>query len=271
MEIRIYGLVDPRDNKIRYVGKTKNTLKKRLSEHLYKKENSNTYKHNWISSLKNIDLKPFIIELEVCDETNWVEREQHWISKIDNLTNLTAGGEGVNFFADEVLQKISESSKKKWEDPIYRKNVSDKQKLYWSIEENRKAMSLKTKGKKTLSDDHKEILKSIKSTQWVDKEYRETMSKQSSDLWKDKEYKEKVLKFLLSDENRKLTSDRFKGIPKSEETKKNMSKGRLNKQMVIIEGVTYESITVASKLIPMDRGKLRVRLKSKHFTEYNYV
>ena len=52
MEIKIYGLLDPRTNNIRYVGKTSRSLNERLSAHLRSNQGKNNHKHNWISLLK---------------------------------------------------------------------------------------------------------------------------------------------------------------------------------------------------------------------------
>jgi hypothetical protein len=50
----IYALINPNTNIVRYIGKTKNTLRKRLSQHIhsskYKKEKI-THKENWIRKL----------------------------------------------------------------------------------------------------------------------------------------------------------------------------------------------------------------------------
>ena len=55
MEVKIYGLYDPTDinENIRYVGKTIQSLKKRLQGHIDEsiKNNPSTYKKNWINSL----------------------------------------------------------------------------------------------------------------------------------------------------------------------------------------------------------------------------
>ena len=155
MEIKIYGLVDPRDNTVRYVGKTKRDLNIRLSRHINDKPIHNNYKYNWICNLKKNGLKPIIIELEICDETNWVDREQYWIQQFKTLTNLTSGGEGINFFTDEIIIKISDSLKKKWEDPEYKKNISKKRIEYWSDPKNRLNQSKKLKGI-SISNEHKE-------------------------------------------------------------------------------------------------------------------
>ena len=52
MKGKIYILIDPNTNEIRYVGMTKLSLKHRLSLHLKEKKKI-TYKSHWIYSLKN--------------------------------------------------------------------------------------------------------------------------------------------------------------------------------------------------------------------------
>ena len=47
----IYTLSDPRNNLVRYVGKTSNP-KMRLQNHMNRKHNERTHKRNWIESLK---------------------------------------------------------------------------------------------------------------------------------------------------------------------------------------------------------------------------
>ena len=56
----IYGLIDPRNKQLRYVGKA-NNLKKRLSKHVHDK--SINHKTCWIKSLSALNLRPEIIEL----------------------------------------------------------------------------------------------------------------------------------------------------------------------------------------------------------------
>jgi len=89
----IYGLVDPRNNKVRYVGKTSD-LKERLAGHIRDCRKSNTAKNNWIARLLSLGFEPEIVVIEECEEKDWQERERHWISVYPNLTNWTAGGDG---------------------------------------------------------------------------------------------------------------------------------------------------------------------------------
>lgn len=96
---RIYVLRDPRNNEIRYVGKTVAPLKKRLSSHLHDSKTKKSHRGRWIASLTKIDLAPVIEEIEQAGE-NWAERERFWIAfyrtSIPNLTNECDGGEGAS-------------------------------------------------------------------------------------------------------------------------------------------------------------------------------
>lgn len=95
MKIFVYGLIDPRNCEIKYIGKTKN-IRKRLREHIRDEENNKKYA--WIKSLKNKNLIPEILVLE---ETNIEEVnfwEIFWINQLKvwgfELKNMTDGGDG---------------------------------------------------------------------------------------------------------------------------------------------------------------------------------
>lgn len=268
-EVYIYGLICPLSNEIRYVGKTTQKLNKRLSQYLSATYKSNPHKYNWINQLKLQGLKPTIKIIEICNSVNWVEREKFWINDITNLTNITQGGENGLFFTSEILEKISIGVKNYFKNPIVKELCSINSTLYWNNIENRINHGLKIKGSKR-STEHKEILSNIKESQWKNNDYKESMCKQSKNLWNDSEYKEKTLKYIQSDENKKTVSLRFKDKPLSFEHREKMSTNSKNKKEVIINGILYNSITEASKLIPIERNKLKSRIKSKNFTEYNY-
>ena len=107
MEIKIYGLFDPREpDIIKYVGKTKMSLRKRLQAHIdeSRRKLNGTYKIHWVNSLCKENIKPDIKILEICTEDNWQEREKYWIKTLTNLTNSTEGGEVIN----HVLSPISQ-------------------------------------------------------------------------------------------------------------------------------------------------------------------
>ena len=109
----IYILIDPRNNDIRYVGKSDNPLV-RLNEHIRKSENKITYKNNWIRSLIKNGVKP---KLNIIDEVpleEWGFWEQYWIEQFKmwgfKLTNIANGGVGGNL-GDIVNKKISKALK----------------------------------------------------------------------------------------------------------------------------------------------------------------
>ncbi len=91
----IYALIDPRDNKVRYIGKA-NKPKYRLQAHLTDK--TKTHKCSWIKSLLKEDLKPELLIIDEVSFKEWQFWEQHYISLYKswgfNLTNGNSGGYG---------------------------------------------------------------------------------------------------------------------------------------------------------------------------------
>lgn len=88
MNIHIYGLIDPRDNRIKYIGQTVD-LERRYKEHcaMY----GETAKDVWIAEMAALGLKPGLVHLETVDGTEANFREQWWIE----LLKVT-GSEMVN-------------------------------------------------------------------------------------------------------------------------------------------------------------------------------
>lgn len=89
----IYALCDPRDNRVRYIGKT-NNLRRRYGQHLIEK--TNTHRTHWIQSLIEIGLAPHLIVIEeIAPEQDWEERERLWIARYRAMSNdLTNGSDG---------------------------------------------------------------------------------------------------------------------------------------------------------------------------------
>lgn len=109
-KFKIYVLKDYFTQEVRYVGVTTKLLRQRLSQHLYDAKKKGTHKRNWINSLLKKDVKPTIELLEICNYKNWEEREIHWISNYNNLTNTREGGAGVVLSRDKSsMQKSSEA------------------------------------------------------------------------------------------------------------------------------------------------------------------
>jgi len=93
----IYGLIDPRTNCVRYVGKAKNT-DQRFSNHWCPSGRSDkTPKGAWFRKLHRLGLKPLLVILDVVPEEEWHQAEREWIAhyrKQQRLFNFTDGGEG---------------------------------------------------------------------------------------------------------------------------------------------------------------------------------
>lgn len=153
----IYKLIDPISNEIRYIGLTFNDLKQRLKSHYY--ENSKSHKSNWIQQLKSRGLKPLIesIEDNILSYAEVCEREIYWIEKYKleghPLTNMATGGnknkkmsiDSIKKMSNaqieryktykkvnslETRQKISKSSKKRFEDESEREKLRIANKKY---------------------------------------------------------------------------------------------------------------------------------------------
>lgn len=114
MKTNIYVLIDPRNNQIKYLGKTIKPLNKRLSSHM--SDNSKSKKSSWIKSLKSQNLKP-IIKLIDTIEKDWQFWEEYWITNIKmlgiDLLNHTNGGEGMYGYipTQETREKWSKAFK----------------------------------------------------------------------------------------------------------------------------------------------------------------
>jgi len=115
-KVKIYKLIDPNSNEVRYVGKTITPLYDRLKVHIMQSKRSQkpTYKEAWIKSLLKNDQRPIMELIEEVENDLWVEREVYWISYFKNLTNLSKGGESGNLgctHSDELKAKLRDSVK----------------------------------------------------------------------------------------------------------------------------------------------------------------
>jgi hypothetical protein len=92
----IYGLVDPRDDLIKYVGKA-DKPQRRLTAHVCRavKKKRPTKKDLWLKELHALGLQPTWRPLECVLVEEWETRERHWIALLQpQLTNDLPGGEG---------------------------------------------------------------------------------------------------------------------------------------------------------------------------------
>lgn len=117
MTTKVYVLVDPTDDSIRYVGITTKALEERLRRHLYDIKNRpdlNYHKINWLKKLRNQELTPLIREIEEFDTVEEAkEFEIEYIAKykyLYNLTNATIGGDHLGFNAHSAESILSRST-----------------------------------------------------------------------------------------------------------------------------------------------------------------
>ena len=95
----IYGLKDPRDGLVYYVGKSNNP-DARLAQHLEKRQNKR--KVAWLDALEAEGLTPELVILETVERKDWKEQERYWIALGREegwpLTNIKDGGDGSDEF-----------------------------------------------------------------------------------------------------------------------------------------------------------------------------
>ena len=67
--VYIYGLTDPRTGELRYIGKTKNSLKYRLMRHVRYRDKGSVHKNSWIGLLERDGLRPEIFVIEEVEDS----------------------------------------------------------------------------------------------------------------------------------------------------------------------------------------------------------
>lgn len=102
----IYALTDPRDGKIRYIGKA-TCAHKRFKTHILDARRRFTPVYQWINELAAIGAVPGLMVLETCPSEFWEIREKLWIKEARNmggfLLNVAAGGARPGRFGPIIL------------------------------------------------------------------------------------------------------------------------------------------------------------------------
>jgi hypothetical protein len=119
----IYGLFDPRDGQLRYVGKSTIGLERPKSHYSrsLKGHEGQTYKTNWIMSLSKVGLRPEVEVLEELPTPNGLDEAEifhiaYYRSLGCSLTNLTDGGDGCwgRRNPSKTIKKMSGSAFRRW-------------------------------------------------------------------------------------------------------------------------------------------------------------
>ena len=97
-DCRVYALIDPMYDSIKYIGQTTKDLSQRLSKHIYDAKRENKTKvHKWIKNLLSIGMEPSI--LLVKENAIWNKSEIFYINRFKEtgieLLNMTEGGDGL--------------------------------------------------------------------------------------------------------------------------------------------------------------------------------
>ena len=167
---KIYVLIDPRTEEIRYVGKTSAKLSRRLSQHTRARAHN---RHDaWVTCLRERDLRPHIELVQEVPDDFWQEAERYWIAYYRsigcNLVNGTDGGEGApkgikltpehcakisasgrgrkhHAFSRTTLTLMSAAQRRRYENPTERENASARAKARFNDSTERAKMSAAAK------------------------------------------------------------------------------------------------------------------------------
>lgn len=142
MVIRIYTLSSSRNpEEIKYVGKTKQTVVRRLQGHLtnakkaLEKGNCTNHNYNWINYELNLGNEIIVEEvdsMEFSENENWNWFEQYWIAQFKSwgfkLTNIRKGGEDNHYSqpTEEVIRARAEHFIGKPRDEKTKSKISEK-------------------------------------------------------------------------------------------------------------------------------------------------
>lgn len=177
--IKIYSLIDPIDGLIKYVGKTKGSLKRRLQNHECSARRSKvrTLNNNWIKGLLVSGLTPSIQLIEEVVEDVWEEREKYWIVEYKQrgfiLKNMTIGGDRGG---DWSGKQHTEETKKK----IAIANTGEKNGFYNKTHSEGHKQTLKNLGKERVSQLHTPEVRLKLSNHIKTETHRKNISKANS-------------------------------------------------------------------------------------------
>lgn len=111
----IYGLYDPTTRKLRYVGKTINSLAGRLSQHITAAKKRNCHAACWVNSLLVLGHRPLIGLLDIVPDSEWEfwEREyiQNYRERGYDLTNYSDGGDECPMLGKKHTPEANEKNR----------------------------------------------------------------------------------------------------------------------------------------------------------------
>jgi len=193
--------------------------------------------------------------------------------------NLTLGGEGGSGYkyTKEQSEKLSESSKKMWEDPEQRKKISESIKKAWEDPEAKKKLSESIKKKWEDPEHRNKTIKAINSLEsiekmrersrktWEDPEHRENISESMKKTWENPEHKERVSKRIKdhhSDpEFKKKQGEKMREILSDPEIREKIS--RITKEKLSdpeVRKKISEKVKLSAEKLTSEQRSERIRL-----------
>lgn len=116
----IYSLSDPRNNFVRYIGKTVNP-KNRISGHIAESKRYNHHRAKWIRNLIKNGLVPKLTILKICPLCEYEIHEMFFINKYKGqLTNSDETGQGNKGRKSNIIQSVSNKLSK----TVYQFNIN---------------------------------------------------------------------------------------------------------------------------------------------------
>lgn len=192
-EVLIYILSDPRTpESIRYVGKTvEKRVESRITVHIGEaKSKHKCHKCNWLRTLIVKNIQPSYKIVDICDESNWIDFEKHYIAKYriegHDLTNATDGGEGMIGVkvSKETREKLSIFMKKAFSHPEIKEKYLKKIREFWKSDRGLEVIK-QNKGR-IVSQEEKEMRSRVGLVRGADPEYKKLQSRRASLVWWEK-------------------------------------------------------------------------------------
>jgi hypothetical protein len=238
----IYALLDD-TGEVRYVGKTIHSIEHRLKAHLrdYRRRSS-TWGYRWVSQMvrEGRAIQTMLLEhIPGPRDGRWKEAESFWINYCRfmgcRLTNIAAGGLGVDAVTPELLEVMragshrfhnSPEQKALRGTPEYKQKMFDKSLEYRTSERHRARMSKQSR-KLFENPENREKLSRIQKELFKNPEKKEFHAKLSRENWRNPEFKEMMREHSHNNRTpemrKKLSEIQFKYVADHPERKINQS------------------------------------------------
>ena len=229
----IYAIIDPRTDKIRYIGQTR-CIKRRRNRH--QGGNAHGKIGSWERDLVQAGYAPIFKIVEDGLTTDTVDdAERKWIAKNleegADLLNVLAGTTGYigGNYPQEIRDKISATMKELWQDPEFHDEQVRKMTEALADPEIRAKMSAAATGR-VLDEETRARISDTVTELWKDPDYREHQSrvhKQSSaEAWQDPETRKNHAAAMQSEETHTKISDASKCMWQDPETRSRLMADR---------------------------------------------